>query len=159
MFWYGLCGPQGGSCGGSGALAEAGTLIISGTVLWFILALIVAAVEMVTGTVYLLAVTLACAAAGAASWQFAVCALVTVIGCALAHLLRRRKNPQADRLMNLDEGERIRVESVGTGGTAVVQYRGAPWIACAEEGDLTPGTWIIARVDGTRLVLRSAALK
>lgn len=42
---------------------------------------------------------------------------------------------------------------------AVVQYRGAPWIACAEEGDLTPGTWIIARVDGTRLVLRSAALK
>ena len=49
---------------------------------------------MVTGTVYLLAVTLACAAAGAASWlglsaswQFAVCALVTVIGCALAHLL------------------------------------------------------------------------
>jgi len=120
----------------------------------------------VTGTVYLLAVTLACAAAGAASWlglsaswQFAVCALVTVIGCALAHLLRRRKNPQADRLMNLDEGERIRVESVGTGGTAVVQYRGAPWIACAEEGDLTPGTWIIARVDGTRLVLRSAALK
>ena len=143
MFWYGLCGPQGGSCGGSGALAEAGTLFISGTVLWFILALIVAAVEMVTGTVY----------------QFAVCALVTVIGCALAHLLRRRKNPQADRLMNLDEGERIRVESVGTGGTAVVQYRGAPWIACAEEGDLTPGTWIIARVDGTRLVLRSAALK
>ena len=68
MFWYGLCGPQGGSCGGSGALAEAGTLFISGTVLWFILALIVAAVEMVTGTVYLLAVTLACAAAGAASW-------------------------------------------------------------------------------------------
>ena len=127
-------------------------MFISGTVLWFILALIVAAVEMVTGTVYLLAVTLA-------SWQFAVCALVTVIGCALAHLLRRRKNPQADRLMNLDEGERIRVESVGTGGTAVVQYRGAPWIACAEEGDLTPGTWIIARVDGTRLVLRSAALK
>ena len=43
-------------------------MIISGTVLWFILALIVAAVEMVTGTVYLLAVTLACAAAGAASW-------------------------------------------------------------------------------------------
>ena len=90
MFWYGLCGPQGGPCGGSGALAEAGTLFISGTVLWFILALIVAAVEMVTGTVYLLAVTLACAAAGAASWlglsaswQFAVCALVTVIGCAL----------------------------------------------------------------------------
>ena len=25
--------------------------------------------------------------------------------------------------------------------------------------ELTPGTWIIARVDGTRLVLRSAALK
>ena len=134
-------------------------MFISGTVLWFILALIVAAVEMVTGTVYLLAAGAASWLGLSASWQFAVCALVTVIGCALAHLLRCRKNPQADRLMNLDEGERIRVESVGTGGTAVVQYRGAPWIACAEEGDLTPGTWIIARVDGTRLVLRSAALK
>ena len=139
-------------------------MFISGTVLWFILALIVAAVEMVTGTVYLLAVMLACAAAGAdgwlgldASWQFAVCALVTVAGCALAHLLRRRRHPEADKLMHLDEGERIRVEAVGTGGTAVVQYRGAPWIACAEEGELSPGIWIIARVDGTRLILRSAA--
>lgn len=139
-------------------------MFISGTVLWFILALIVAAVEMVTGTVYLLAVMLACAAAGAAgwlgldaSWQFAVCALVTVAGCALAHLLRRRRHPEADKLMHLDEGERIRVEAVGTGGTAVVQYRGAPWIACAEEGELSPDIWIIARVDGTRLILRSAA--
>lgn len=139
-------------------------MFISGTVLWFILALIVAAVEMVTGTVYLLAVMLACAAAGAAgwlgldaSWQFAVCALVTVAGCALAHLLRRRRHPEADKLMHLDEGERIRVEAVGTGGTAVVQYRGAPWIACAEEGELSPGLWIIARVDGTRLILRSVA--
>lgn len=139
-------------------------MFISGTVLWFILALIVAAVEMVTGTVYLLAVMLACAAAGAAgwlgldaSWQFAVCAFVTVAGCALAHLLRRRRHPEADKLMHLDEGERIRVEAVGTGGTAVVQYRGAPWIACAEEGELSPGLWIIARVDGTRLILRSAA--
>ncbi len=139
-------------------------MFISGTVLWFILALIVAAVEMVTGTAYLLAVMFACAAAGAAgwlgfdaSWQFAVCALVTVAGCALAHLLRRRRHPEAEKLMHLDEGERIRVEAVGTGGTAVVQYRGAPWIACAESGELAPGIWIIARVDGTRLILRPAA--
>ena len=139
-------------------------LFISGTVIWFILALIVAGVEMVTGTVYMLAVAVGCAAAGAASWcgipaswQFAACAVVTFVGCALARLLRRKKNPEADRLMRLDEGERIRVESVGTGGNAVVQYRGAPWIACAEKGELTPGIWVIARVDGTRLILRPAA--
>ena len=52
-----------------------------------------------------------------------------------------------------------RVVTIGGMNPIVVQYRGAPWIACAEEGDLTPGTWIIARVDGTRLVLRPAALK
>lgn len=139
-------------------------MFISGTVIWFILALIVAGVEMVAGTVYMLAVAVGCAAAGAASWcgipaswQFAACAVVTFVGCALARLLRRKKNPEADRLMRLDEGERIRVESVGTGGSAVVQYRGAPWIACAEKGELTPGIWVIARVDGTRLILRPAA--
>ena len=38
--------------------------MISTTVLWFILALIVAGAEMFTGTVYLLAVAVACAAGG-----------------------------------------------------------------------------------------------
>ena len=42
---------------------------------------------------------------------------------------------------------------------ALVMALSGMGVACAEEGDLTPGTWIIARVDGTRLVLRSAALK
>ena len=137
--------------------------MISATVLWFILALIVAGAEMLTGTVYLLVVAAACAAGGAASWlgldpswQFTACAVVTVVGAVMARIVLQRRHPEADRPMHLDDGQRLLVEAVGSDGCAVVQYRGAPWVACAETGTLTPGLWVIARVDGTRLVLRPA---
>ena len=46
------------------------------------------------------------------------------------------------------------MDVVGSDGLAVVQYRGAPWVARPEGNEpLTPGRWTIARVDGTQLVL------
>lgn len=135
--------------------------MISTTVLWFILALIVAGAEMFTGTVYLLAVAVACAAGGVASWldapgawQLAICGLVTIVGAVFARSVRHRRHPEAEKLMHLDDGQRLLVETVAADGTAHVQYRGAPWVAYAESGALTPGLWVIARVDGTRLILR-----
>ena len=141
-----------------------GDNMISTTVLWFILALIVIGAEMFTGTVYLIAVAVACAAGGVASWlglpeswQLAICALVTIIGAVLARSVRHRRQPEAEKLMHLDDGQRLLVETVAADGTATVQYRGAPWVASAETGVLTPGFWVIARVDGTRLILRPAS--
>ncbi len=138
--------------------------MISTTVLWFILALIVLGVEMVTGTVYLIAVAVACATGGAASWfglpefwQLVICALVTIIGAVLARNVRHRRQPEAEELMHLDDGQRLFVETVAADGTATVRYRGAPWVASAETGALTPGFWVIARVDGARLILRPAS--
>ena len=79
--------------------------MISTTVLWFILALIVARAEMFTGTVYLLVVAVACAAGGVASWldapgawQLAICGLVTIVGAVFARSVRHRRHPEAEKL-------------------------------------------------------------
>ena len=135
-------------------------MAVSPAVVWFVLALADAGVEMMIGSVYLLAVAAAAAAAGAAawfgltlSWQLAVCALATLLGAFLIRTRRRPQNDPADGLMALDEGRRVTVTDVADDGTAVVQYRGAPWTARAETGRLQPGSWRILRVDGTQLVL------
>ena len=131
--------------------------MISGTILWFVAALIVAGAEMFLGTIYLIAVALGAAAGGAASFfgasleaQIALCALVIV---AAAFLIRRLRAARAGELQRLDEGNLVRVESVGSDGLAVVQYRGAPWIARPGKEAIRPGLWTIERVDGVQLVL------
>ena len=137
-------------------------MAVSPAVIWFVLALAAAGVEMMIGSVYLLAVAVAAAAAGAAawfgltlSWQLAVCALTTLLGAVLIRMRRRPQNDPADELMALDAGRHVTVADVADDGTAVVQYRGAPWTARAEIGRLQPGIWRILRVDGTQLVLTS----
>lgn len=136
-------------------------MTLSATVLWFVLALIVAGAEMMTGTVYLLAVAAACVGGGAASFfglpvsgQFAVCGAVILAGIFLLHRVRAKKAEAHDEMQMMDSGRTVRVDAVGSDGLAVVQYRGAPWIARAQEGDLTIGVWLIDRVDGTQLVLK-----
>ena len=67
--------------------------------------------------------------------------------------MQGRKDPSA-KLQHLDSGQWVTVDVVGSDGLAVVQYRGAPWVARPEGNEpLTPGRWTIARVDGTQLVL------
>ena len=137
--------------------------MISATVLWFVTALLVAGVEMMIGTIYLIAVALGAAAGGAASFfglsvelQIALCALVIVAASFLIRRMKAARAGNADRaeqLQRLDEGNLVRVESVGSDGLAVVQYRGAPWIARPGAESLRPGLWTIERIDGVQLVL------
>lgn len=137
--------------------------MVSATIIWFVTALIVAGVEMMIGTIYLIAVALGAAAGGAAAFfglslelQLAVCALVII---AASFLIRRMKashtngRDRAEALQRLDEGNVVRVEAVGSDGLAVVQYRGAPWIARPGQAPLSPGLWTIERIDGVQLVL------
>ena len=101
----------------------------SSLIVWFLLALAALGVEMMIGSVYLLAVAAAAAFAGIAakfglslSLQLAVCALFTVLG---ALLVRMRSCPKADassKLMTLDAGQKVTVTAVAEDGTAVVQY-------------------------------------
>lgn len=137
--------------------------MLSATVLWFVAALVMAGVEMFVGTIYLIAVAIGAAAGGAVSFfggslavQFAVCAVVIVVLSVLIRRMRAARTgnaDSADRLQRIDEGNLVRVESVGSDGLAVVQYRGAPWIARPGGEALRPGFWTIERVDGVQLVL------
>lgn len=138
-------------------------MVVSAAVLWFIAALAALAAEMFLGTFYLLMVAAGCAAAGAAAWadlssalQLSLCAVVTVVGCCAVRIYRRRaarRPDEAERLMQLDSGQLVKVERVTGDGLSVVQYRGAAWIARPSAMPLSPGLWTIERVDGAQLVL------
>lgn len=125
---------------------------------WLVLALVVGGVELMTGTVFLLAVSLALFAGALVAWlgasltlQLGVIALVTVMGCALIHFKRRHR--QEDNVSQPDQGRPIEVSEINPDGTADVMYRGAPWKARAQTGSLSPGRWKIAALDGPCLVL------
>ena len=124
------------------------------TSLWFIAALVVLGIELMLGTVYLLAAALGLAAGGLASWagldftlQCLAVGLVTIAGCLVARMLRRGKaGGEAEALQSIDEGREVEVASVEADGSARVLYR-------AKAGTLSVGRWTIDRVDGTELVL------
>lgn len=127
---------------------------------WFLLALILVGLEMVTGTFYLLVVAIAMAVGGVAAllgmgmvWQLV---LGAVTGIAGTILLRRWKSSQTGDASNagFDIGLPVKVIKWNEDGTARVFYRGAEWDAELESAD-TPheGTLYIAEVRGSGLVL------
>ena len=72
---------------------------------------------------------------------------------------RRQASPvalpaQANRDVNLDIGERVRIDEWQADGTARVTYRGAQWTARYGDADTpTPGEHVIRAVDGNRLMV------
>ncbi len=136
---------------------------ISAEVIWLVLALVAGGIEMMTGTVFLLAVALGLAAAALAAWvglslslQLSVLAAVVFVGSMLVLLWRRRAQHDA-RATDPDIGRVVEVSEVAADGTATVQYRGAPWKARAVTGALTPGRWRITALDGPALLLEPLA--
>src|SRR5512139_3910880 len=141
----------------------------SAPTLWWLATGALVAVEMATGTFYLLMLALGCAGAAlaahaglAASWQVVVAALVGG-GATAAWHLRRARHPrsapaEANRDVNLDIGEHVRVDAWAADGTASVRYRGATWSAeYAGSGTPAPGEHVIVAVHGSRLSLAPPA--
>ena len=132
---------------------------MSTTILWLIGAFAVLGAEMLIGTIYLLTVSAALFAAALFSYldysltvQCSVAAIVTCIGAIGTYFLRtKRKSATED--VRLDEGNKVVVNKVNSDGSALVNYRGAKWLARAKEGQLQSGIYIIAEVDGNELVL------
>ena len=127
---------------------------------WFLLAIILAGLEMVTGTFYLLVVAIAMAVGGVTAllgagmaWQLV---LGAVTGFAGTIILRRWKSTQTSQAPdnNFDIGQAVKVLKWNDNGGARVNYRGAEWDAELESAD-TPreGTLYIAAVRGSALVL------
>lgn len=133
--------------------------------LWWLLTGIAVAVELLTGTFYLLmlAIGLAAAAlaahAGAATTLQLVTAALVGGGAVGAWHLKRGRLPRgpaasANRDVNLDVGETLHIEVWNADGTANVKYRGANWTVVAAEGaPQTAGAYRVSEVIGSRLVV------
>jgi membrane protein implicated in regulation of membrane protease activity len=135
--------------------------------IWWILSAVLVAIELATGTFYLLmlAVGAACGAIAAhlglgPPMQMAVAAATGVVACLVLNRYVKSRAPakvdaQADRNVNLDVGERISVTAWSEEKTARAMYRGAEWFV-RFEGDGTPqaGEHRIVALEGNRLVVR-----
>ena len=137
------------------------------TVWWLITGALVA-VELATGTFYLLMLAVGATAGAvaahldlASSGQVAA-AVVVGGGAVVAWHLRRSRQPaplpaNANPDVNLDIGSAVHVAHWQADGSARVQYRGAHWDARhAGNGPAATGNHVIRAIEGNRLVLEHA---
>jgi membrane protein implicated in regulation of membrane protease activity len=138
---------------------------MNNSTVWWVLTGAAVAIEMVTGTFYLLMLAVGLAAAAIASHfgaslvvQIAVAAVVGGAACIALNLIRGKPSHddvEANRDINLDIGETVQVDAWNPDRTARVQYRGANWAVVAASGYTAtePGSHRIRELDGNRLVV------
>lgn len=132
---------------------------------WWVAAGAAVAIELATGTFYLLMIALGLAAGALAahlglpfSGQVVVAALFGGGATALWHW-RRFSQPRSapareNRDVNLDIGERVTVTDWGLDRTARAQYRGSAWtVRLAPGAEAVPGEYRVTAVEGNWLVL------
>jgi membrane protein implicated in regulation of membrane protease activity len=136
--------------------------------LWWLAAGGLIAVELITGTFYLLMISLGLVAAALAAhagipsaWQWVVAAVVGG-GSVWAWRSYKGRLPasapaRANHDVNMDVGETVHVDHWQEDGTCSVKYRGAHWDAALVSGQAAEvGTYIIAEVIGSRLMLKKS---
>lgn len=133
--------------------------------MWWVAAGIVVAIELASGTFYLLMIALGLAAAAVAAHlglsgtaQVVVAALVGG-GATAAWHWKRTREPEAppveqNRDVNLDIGAHVHVADWAADGTTRVTYRGSAWLARIARGSTAAaGEHEIVAVEGNWLVL------
>ena len=133
--------------------------------IWWLLTGTAIAVELLSGTFYLLMLAIGLAAGAIAAHAGAPLAAQLIAaafvggGAVGAWHLQRRKRPaepdaSANRDVNLDIGEIVHVESWGPDGTASIKYRGANWTVIPAPGAVHgTGPHRVREVMGNRLVV------
>ncbi len=129
-------------------------------VYWFLLAFGLLALEMVTGTFYMLIVSIALGLAGIAALfglnlplQITLSAAASIIGTVI---LRRMKGMHTGKMISqsLDIGQSVRVISWLEDGVARVHYRGTEWDAELESSSVPrDGVLYIKAIQGSKLIL------
>jgi membrane protein implicated in regulation of membrane protease activity len=140
----------------------------SNSTVWLVIAGVLVAAELTSGTFYLLMLALGALAAAAASALGAglaaqlVAAALVGGGATAAWHYHRARSPrsapfQSNRDVNLDVGGTVHVAAWQPDRTARVQYRGAGWTAVyAGDGSPSPGEFTIVAVEGNRLLLNQS---
>lgn len=134
---------------------------------WWILTGIAVGVEMLTGTFYLLMLSIGLSAAAIAahlgaglSVQVLVAALVggaSIVGWRSYKKTQVTPPASANHDVNMDIGETVQVDHWESDATALVKYRGAQWQVALAPGE-TPstGAYRIIEVIGSRLLVKKA---
>ncbi len=133
--------------------------------LWWLMAGVTVAIELLNGTFYLLMLAIGMAAGAVAAhmglgltMQIVVCAIVGASTVLVAYFKRRARpgepSARAERSVNLDVGETVFIDAWQSDGTAQVKYRGANWTAIHRPG-VTPavGAHRVAELVGNRLLV------
>ena len=132
---------------------------------WWIAAGVLVAVELATGTFYLLMLAVGAAAAAvvqmtgaSTATQIAAAAIVGGGATALWHFLRARSPRSAPAQSNsdvfLDIGQTVQVAHWQQDGTCRVHYRGTDWDAIHQGPAPAAGLHRIVAVQGNRLELQ-----
>jgi membrane protein implicated in regulation of membrane protease activity len=134
---------------------------------WWIAAAVLVIAELLTGSIYLLAVAVGAAAGAIAAHlglgltaQIAIAAIVGTAATLGWHFSKARQRraqvapAQANTDVNQDIGAQVMVDSWNADGTAQVRYRGAQWSVLAMPGALpASGLHRVKEVVGNRLVV------
>lgn len=137
--------------------------------LWWVMAGVMVAVELATGTFYLLMMALGAVAGAIAAQvglavtpQIGLAALVAALAAGGLHLQRKQSNTgslamQEDPDLSLDLGQTVVVATWQADGTAQVSYRGAVWSARLKiplaQALPEPGAYRICAMQGNHLLL------
>lgn len=135
--------------------------------MWWIAAGAMVALELFTGTFYLLMLSIGLAAGALAAMfgashagQFIVAAVVGGGAVLLCYFVRRRRpgdpSPRSERSVNLDVGETVEVAAWNSDGTAQIRYRGAQWTVIHRPGVIpAPGPHRVIELVGSRLLVEA----
>jgi len=137
--------------------------------LWWLATGALVAIELITGTFYLLMMAFGLAAAALAahagvptSWQWITASLIGGGSVLVWHLYKRSQPATAPAPsnpdVNMDVGEVLHVDTWQADGTSAVKYRGAHWDVSLMPGQpAESGSYVIAQVQGSRLILKKLA--
>lgn len=132
---------------------------------WWLLVGALVALELLSGTFYLLMLALGAMAAAIAAHlgvplvtQIVVAAVAGLVSVALWYQIKKRQpgdpSARAQRSVNLDVGEIIQVETWLPDGSAQVKYRGALWRVIQRPGNApVPGAYRVAELVGSSLLV------
>ncbi len=135
---------------------------------WWIAAGVLAALELATGTFYVLMLAIGAVFGALAGYAtaafFAQVVVALAVGGVAVFAWHRRRGAgparvpaAANRDINLDIGEPVQVDGWNADGTARVSYRGAGWnVRWIGDGTPVPGPHAIAEVRHNELALRRA---
>ena len=139
---------------------------MSESTIWWLLAGVAVAAELVTGTFYLLMLAIGLAAGAIAAYlgfgtvTQLLAAAVLGGGAVFVWHFYRSKSPaplpaSANRDLHIDIGEPVHVERWNADGTATVKFRGANWTAISSDpaDSAMTGNFRIREMLGNRLVI------